>query len=479
MGLLARRVFKYQDLMFLGRSLSNNKVLQKLSCLHALNHVLKTRDRVLKDTARLTKAEAGDDLELRDQGFTRPKVLFLLPTRQNCASWVEALISMFQPEQQENKKRFLDAYSRDSGDVSDDKPVDFRELFGGNDDDLFRLGMKFTRKTVKFFSQFYASDMIFASPLGLRTAMGAEGSKKQDFDFLSSIEIVIVDHADALLMQNWEHVEYIFDHLNIQPKEAHDCDFSRVRPWYLDGNAKHVRQTLLFSSFNTPEINQVYSRYMLNVAGKFKIAPAVYDGAILDLGISVKQTFVRFEASDPQTDPDARFSAFTSSVLPNLTRSAKSGRIDLQGTLIFIPSYMDFVRLRNFLANSNATQNIAFGSISEYSRPPEVARARSHFLSGRHSVLLYTGRSHHFRRYKIRGVKRVIMYGVPDNPVFYKEVAGVFLALSIAKGSVTAEQLSVKSLFSKWDVLKIERIVGTRRIKGMLGNKSGDTFDFR
>ncbi|KAL8831208.1 MAG: hypothetical protein Q9191_000989 [Dirinaria sp. TL-2023a] len=474
---LARSIFDYQDVLFSERTLSNAEDLRKLICLHSINHIFKTRHKVIKNNARIMKENSEEDIELRDQGFTRPKVLIVLPTKQACVRYVELLVALCEPEQQENKKRFLDLYAHAAEELSEDKPEDFRELFSGNDDDLFRLGMKFTRKTIKYFSQFYSSDIIFASPLGLRMAIGEAGSKKKDHDFLSSIEILIIDQADSLSMQNWEHVEYVFEHLNLQPKEAHGCDFSRVKSWYLNGHAKFVRQTVLFSAFNFPALNWLYLRQMLNIAGKVKYKKPC-EGAMLDLGCPLKQTFSRFGFVTPVTEPDERFNYFTTGLVPLLLKQSNRHTGGKQGVLVYLPSYADFVRVRNHLSTSPTTQNISFGAISEYTSVQEVARARSHFFSGRHSVLLYTERAHHFRRYRLRGVNKVIMYGLPENPIFYREIVAGYLGASLAEGKVTASEAGVRSLFSRLDMLKLERIVGTKRVPSLMKEKLGDTFDF-
>jgi len=129
------------------------------------------------------------------------------------------------------------------------------------------------------------------------------------------------------------------------------------------------------------------------------------------------------------------------------------------------------------LAESPAASSISFGSIDEYASVSDVARARSHFFNGRYSVLLYTERAHHFRRYQLRGVRRAIMYGLPDNPKFYKEIVGGYLGRSVQEGKLEPGNGSVKVIFSKWDRLKLERIAGTERTPKMIMEK-GDTFDF-
>ena len=478
---VASPILRYQDLLFGARTVGNAAELRLIACVHALNHIFKTRDRVLKNNARIAKETEVGATEYRDQGFSRPKVLMLLPTRQSCARIMNSIVELSEPEQQENRKRFDDGYVQSEEKYDDNKPEDFRELFEGNDDDMFRIGIKFTRKTIKYFAQFYNADLILASPLGLRRAIetGDKNNKKGDHDFLSSIELVVIDQADAMLMQNWDHVVYIFQHLNLQPKEAHGCDFSRVRPWYLDGHARYLRQTLIFSAFITPEINALFNNYMHNVFGKLKYAPD-YPGAILSTtqtGLQVKQTFTRYSSPTIASDPDTRFRFFTTSVLPSLTRHPAPPD-GARGILLFVPSYFDFVRVRNYFSTSSAMQNISFGAISENGTPQdrEVRRARSHFLSGSHSVLLYTGRAHHFFRYKLRGVKKLVFYGLPDNPVHYQELVGM-VQTSVEEGRIAAGEGVVRVVFSRWDGLKLERVVGSSRVGSMM-KSGGDVYEF-
>ena len=121
--------------------------------------------------------------EIRDQGFTRPSVLVLVPFRSWALRWVDSF-TKHTPKpgyQIENYSRFVNEYSLppDATDKLEAAPPgtypqDHVEMFRGNIDDSFRLGIKFTRKSVKLYADFYHCDLIIASPLALRMSIEKE-----------------------------------------------------------------------------------------------------------------------------------------------------------------------------------------------------------------------------------------------------------------------------------------------------------------
>jgi U3 small nucleolar RNA-associated protein 25 len=80
---------------------------------------------------------------------------------------------------------------------------------------------------IKLFTDFYQSDIIVASPLAITTRIADD--RQDGVDFLSSVEVALVLRADVMLMQNWSHVETVFESLNQMPREQHSTDIMRVR----------------------------------------------------------------------------------------------------------------------------------------------------------------------------------------------------------------------------------------------------------
>lgn len=64
----------------------------------------------------------------------------------------------------------------------------------GNVDDCFRVGIALAKKSLKLYASFDTADILICSPLGLRMIVGdEEKNSKRDYDFLASIEVLIVD----------------------------------------------------------------------------------------------------------------------------------------------------------------------------------------------------------------------------------------------------------------------------------------------
>ncbi|KAK0556294.1 rRNA-binding ribosome biosynthesis protein utp25 [Tilletia horrida] len=528
----------YADLLHPHVTLTQREQLRSTVSAHLLSHVQKTRRTILKNNERLAKAAAAtgsastkpngkgkqnddamqvdeeDDNEkgdlddiVRDQGFTRPKILLLLPLRNSALAWVQALSSVSgcvdgilprtitaatSEELTPSAQRFLrdftlpeQAVDRLAGaDAAMRFPADHIATFRGNIDDSFVLGFKVTRKEWRAYARYYDADIIVASPLGLRLAI----EKDDDSDFLSSIEIVVADQLDVMQMQNWEHVKFVFSRLNHIPRKVHEStDFARVRQWYLDGASTFLRQTILLSSLDTPEIRALFTP-LRNLAGRRRVLSedlvlgggqkrgAKREGTMALVKEGVRQVFVKFDCANAQAEGEIRLTHFTTKTLPMLLKSA----IASSKTLIFVPSYFDFVLLVDHLQKREEKGELKFASISEYSNNREIARAREAFFTGKKDFLVVTERFHFYRRYVLRGARTLVFYAPPYHPTYYAEMAQMPFASSASAGesrqqagageaAMDASDVSIQTIFCQYDYLRLEGLLGKKKAAKMCG----------
>lgn len=438
----------------------------------------------------------------RDQGFTRPKVLILLPTRGICYRFVEKLNALLGTDSYlENKERFdkeygpLEPLEQDTQDPKEElrrkqvlgkKGKDWNELFGddANQDDEFKFGISFSTKAVKkkkgkkdqppqntlsmkLYSDFFQSDIIFASPMGLKMMNSKEDS---DCDYLSSIEICLVAYSDVLLMQNWDHVNSALDCLNLQPKNLNTTDFSRVRYPLLEGQGAYWRQFIVLSTMSNPHINSTFKVHSKSISGSLKIRRKITlnEAAICNVLMKVKQVFQKIPCKSVMTQDKDRLKYFTKQILPQILR------LNQKHTLIYIPSYFDFVTIRNILTESEAD----FVSITEYSRVSEISRGRARFHQGLKNIMLYTGRAHFYQRHYVKGITHLIFYGLPEHSSFYPEMIHM-IRDGGSKGSGYTNNsddmsehidtpASCLALFTKYDAHELERVVGTKNCARMI-----------
>uniref|UniRef100_A0A8C5LHU7 U3 small nucleolar RNA-associated protein 25 homolog n=1 Tax=Jaculus jaculus TaxID=51337 RepID=A0A8C5LHU7_JACJA len=454
----------YRDLFYPERTaLKNGEEIRHVYCLHVINHVLKANARVLANNSRrrAEKLGVGDDDDFRDQGLTRPKVLVVVPFREAALRVVQLFISLLEGDSKKkiivsNKKRFQGEYGSDPEERPPNlkRPEDYEAVFVGNIDDHFRIGVAVLQRSIRLYAPFYSSDIIIASPLGLRTIIGAEGEKKRDFDFLSSIELLVIDQADLYLMQNWEHVLHLMSHMNLLPLDSHGVDFSRVRMWSLNNWSKYYRQTLLFGALQDAQLNSLFNKYCFNSQGQVAVRNVPVTGSINHVLVQLPHVFQRMEAPGLASVVDFRFNFFINKILPQYRDAVMSH------TLIYVPSYFDFVRLRNYFKK----EDLNFTHICEYTQKSGVSRARHFFLQGEKHFLLLTERFHFYKRYTIKGIRNLIFYELPTYPHFYSEICNMLKATN--RGEEATWTCTV--LYSKYDAQRLAAVVGVERAAQML-----------
>lgn len=147
-------------------------------------------------------------------------------------------------------------------------------------------------------------------------------------------------------------------------------------------------------------------------------------------------------------------------VLPSLRQP-----LEQQNTLIVIPNYFDFVRLRNYLK----AHDYSYGAVSEYTNRSKFDRTHHEFQTNEIPILLLTERYHFFRRSKIKNVKHIIFYGVVIHDT-YSEICNFIK---------DEEESDVKCLFSEYDFYPLERVLGTDNASHLIhGKKEAFMFSF-
>ncbi|KAF7415192.1 hypothetical protein HZH68_003681 [Vespula germanica] len=461
----------YQDLYYPERTFTNAEQIRFVYCLHTINHILKTRTKILHHNAKIAKSKslASADIpdEYRDQGLVRPKVLIIVPFRHSCLKIVELLISILIGEDKGgsvmNKNRFMEDFSGNELAMpkKNPKPEDYELIFQGNTDDTFKIGISITKKTLKLYSEFYSSDIIISSLLGLRMLIGAEGEVEREYDFLASIELLIMDQSELFFMQNWDHMIHILNHLHLQPKESHGIDFSRVRSWCINGWTKYYRQTLIFSSIQLPEIHSIFNKRCFNYAGKAKVVNPIFPGSISQIITQVPQIFHKFSTTSHTQSLENRMEFFINKILPQYKDSV------MNHTLIFVSSYFDFVKLRNYLKK----EDFSFVQICEYSKEAKIARARDMFFHSDAHFLLYSERFHFFRRIRVKGIRHIIFYALPTIPHFYSEICNLMQEANQNPKAGSESNMTVTSIYCKYDVLTLAAIVGTEKASKMIASE--------
>ena len=147
----------------------------------------------------------------------------------------------------------------------------------------------------------------------------------------------------------------VFQHLHLQPREQHGTDLSRVRLWALNDHSAHYRQNLIFSGVPLPEASALFSRKGTNFGGKVGVANSVAltSASVCRIIVQLPQTFHRFPSLSSKTAAEDRFQFFVKKILPQYRECM------MTNTLIYVPSYYDYVRLRNYFHK----EDINFGQV--------------------------------------------------------------------------------------------------------------------
>jgi U3 small nucleolar RNA-associated protein 25 len=432
--------------------------------------VTEEKDQKMKMEKDSKEAEAtGEDEELvgedplPDMGFTRPRILILTATKHTAFSAVNRLLQLLPTSMTAalaNKRRYVDVFgpvADDDGQMfisGADKPADWRSIFGGNTDDCFVLGCAVSAKSSSLLCSPASSDIIVASPLGLRLKGG------KVMPFLSSVEIVVVEQSYALTQQNLDHLSWTLRHINVIPSSPAGIDFTRVWPFALDGCYPRVRQCILLAEGVQAALLTEVRKACSPMMGRCRLMAAKEEGILSAVTVRSRVVFCALDievssllATSALEGEKLRWQWIEQQLIPDL-KDEKG-----QKTMVVVRDSLDTTRLRPLLD----ALDVDYTLLDDGTPADDISRARSDFYHQLHSVLVTTERFHFYHRYSIRGARRIIFIRPPQRPSTLLEYAGMLPGPS---------HLTTVA-YTKYDFRECERLVGSNRLDDMLlGEKS-------
>eukprot|EP00906_Rhabdomonas_costata_P035686 RCo050134 len=498
----------YRDLFSSCRTWANELEYIEVVSLHVLNHVFKTKEMILLHNKMLdigklrlaalklhqsasrarksqkapTPGSASGQAPLplgaqnlytkyrklsplqgqsfrRDRGFCNGKVLLLLPYRNIAFKYVNVMMTILNlpDEAVVHRDKFWLAFQEV---VQFDRnfarrPEDFQKQFEGNINDAFCAGLRFQRKGAKLFSTLLRADVIIASPLQL--TLDIEKELNSYHDFLSSVEVLIIDQADTIMMQNWFHLQKVLEVMNRTPLTVlPTTNFSRLHAWHVEKCSEFFRQSVLISRRDDPLFRALFERSFKNFEGKSQFHFSSFPGVLSRIYNGTQSIFQRLNCDSAASASDARLEYFTTQMWPQLKSQIYSA-LALRACMIVVPSYFDYVRVRNFLDN---TDRQTFRELCEYTPAKECIFAQKDFGRGLFPLLLMTERYWFFKRYPIRSAARAIFYSPPFSELCFQSITNELCSKT--------ELTTCIVLFTRFDAHALARIVGTERARKLL-----------
>ncbi|VTZ69511.1 U3 small nucleolar RNA-associated protein 25, putative [Plasmodium chabaudi chabaudi] len=509
----------YVDVFYSNQNILNFHFIRLLNSIHCLNHLKKRRKRKLYIKKKIEKLEKTQQVEkeniqlkddLCDESFSKPKILILCAFRYICKEYVDLLINMLSLIEVKNKNRFINEYDITPEEkknlknmyIKKKQSFDYINLYRGNSDDCFRLGIKLfeNEKKIQLYTPFYDSDILICSPLGLEIIIkeyketddktnniyneddnysddyelnGADNSAKKtkkkkkintnnnkkkklyEYDFLSSIEVLVIDQIDIILMQNILTLKNVLNFINKPLLKWRNANINRIAKYAVDGYIKNYRQTIITSSIidtNFISLIQLSNNYR----SFLKLFIKNDDDTIL-LSIrnmfKINQYFKKIECDDILKIEECIIDFFSTNVIEILT--------NIKQLIICIPTYIEYIRLYEILKKND----ISFKGVNEYTTEKKRIKIQKLFKFEKVNILLVTSRLIYYERCTFKNANHVIFFSPPKFQFMYFEL--------IKNITTNTPNASSMCYYTKYHTYELERIVGQKRAIHLMREKPG------